>query len=68
MIDGGMDGVKVYTRVEALVAIPQTPGRHPVAVVIPGSYPSCIDAPRDPLFTPEVLTTPWPEGCGTRAS
>lgn len=68
MIEDGGPGIKLYTRVEALVALPQTPGRHPVAVVIHGSHPSCIDATRDQLITSEALTTPWPEGCGSKRS
>lgn len=56
MIDGRAGGGKLYTRVEALVAIPQTPGRHPVAVVVHGSYPSCIDVTQDQLITSAALT------------
>lgn len=65
MIEGASGGGQLYTRVEGLVALPSTPGPHPVAVLIHGSYPSCLDVPNEKLFTPEVLTTPWPEGCGT---
>lgn len=64
MIEGAAGGGQLYTRVEGMVAIPAAPGPHPVAVLFHGSYPSCLDVPNERLFTNEVLTTPWPEGCG----
>lgn len=65
MIEGAGGGGKLYTRVNAVVAIPSTPGPHPVVVVVHGSYPSCLDLDKDKLFTREVQTVSWPEGCGS---
>lgn len=65
MIEGASGGGKLYTRVNAVVAIPSAPGPHPVVVVVHGSYPSCLDLPKDKLFTKEVQTVSWPQGCGT---
>lgn len=68
MIEGSLGGGQLYTRVEGIVALPGTPGPHPVAVLFHGSYPSCLDVPNEKLFTDEVLTTPWLEGCGEQRS
>lgn len=64
MVDGNSYGGKHFSRIEGVVAIPSTAGPHPVAVIVHGSYPGCIDAGHDALL-PEVSTTPWPEACGT---
>lgn len=66
MIEGAQGGAKLYTRVEAVLAVPAGTGRHPVAVMVTGSYPSCVDLPNDKLFTSEVNSVPWPEGCPTK--
>ena len=64
MVDGTTYGTKHFSRIEGVIAIPSTPGPHPVAVLVHGSYPGCIDARKDALL-PAVSTTPWPEACGT---
>lgn len=64
MIEGFLGGGKTYTRVEGLLAVPEGAGRHPVVVLVHGSYASCIDPARDKLL-PGVATVPWPQGCGT---
>ncbi len=64
MVDGNSYGGKHFSRIEGVVAIPSTAGPHPVAVIVHGSYPGCIDAGHDALL-PGVSTTPWPEACGT---
>ncbi|MBK8437419.1 MAG: dienelactone hydrolase family protein [Austwickia sp.] len=66
MIEGALGGGKLYTRVEAVVAVPAGTGRHPVAVIVHGSYPSCVNLAKDKLFTSDVLSVRWPEGCPTQ--
>lgn len=66
MIAGDEQGQLTYTRLNALVALPSTPGPHPVAIVVHGSYPSCIEAKRDRLLTSQVQTTLWVAGCGAK--
>lgn len=64
MIGANANGDKMYSRVEGLIAVPSTPGPHPTVVFAHGSYPSCLNVPKEQLFTQDVLTTPWEEGCG----
>ena len=39
MVDGTTYGTKHFSRIEGVIAIPSTPGPHPVAVIVHGSYP-----------------------------
>ncbi len=64
MVDGRAGGGQLFSPIEGVLAVPSTPGPHPVVVIVHGSYPGCIDAPKDTLL-PAVSTTPWPEVCGT---
>ena len=64
MIAGLVGGGQTYSRVEGVLAVATGGGRHPVVVLIHGSYPSCLDPARDRLL-PGVATVPWPQGCGT---
>ena len=56
-------GQQVFTPINGILAMPSTPGPHPVAVIVHGSYPSCIDASTDKVFTKPINTVSWPEGC-----
>ncbi len=61
MISGGYPDL--YTRLDAVVALPAGTGPHPVAVIVHGSYPGCIDRGKDALFTQDINTLAWPEAC-----
>lgn len=53
------------SRVGGVLALPQGNGPFPVAVVIHGSYPNCLDAPKDPVINASVQNiSPWPRWCG----
>ncbi len=64
MLAGALtNGEALFTRMDAVLALPSTPGPHPVAVIVPGSYPICIWAGRDPVVTDEASTMPWDLVC-----
>ncbi len=64
MVAGRAGGGEMFSRIEGVLALPATPGPHPLVVIVHGSYPGCIDAPQDKLL-PGVATIAWPEACGT---
>ncbi len=67
MLAGALtNGEALFTRMDAVLALPSTPGPHPVAVIVPGSYPICIWAGRDPVITDEASTMPWDMVCNQR--
>lgn len=55
----------ILTRVAGTLALPATPGPHPVVVIVHGSYPQCIWGAKDPLLAGPLQTVAWPERCGT---
>ncbi len=69
IVKGKMKDHVMYTRMEGVLALPSSPGPHPVAVLVHGSYPGCIDATKDKLLPGPLNTFEWPEACETeRAS
>lgn len=57
-----------YSRLDAVVGIPDGTGPHPVVIVAPGSYPQCVVPGRDVVVTGQVSALRWPAACGTRSS
>lgn len=55
-------------RVGATVAVPSTPGPHPVVFILHGSYANCIWLEKDKLFTKPLNTLQAPEVCPAKNS
>lgn len=56
-------GQPSFTPLNGVLSVPTTPGPHPVAIIVHGSYPACVDITRAKLVTREANTTPWVEVC-----
>lgn len=53
------------SRVGGVLSLPEGDGPFPVAVLIHGSYPNCVDAPNDPVINASAQSiSPWPRWCG----
>lgn len=59
-------GGTMLSRLEGVLAVPDTPGRHPVAIILHGSYPNCIDAPREKVLASTINVVAWEALCGTK--
>lgn len=51
------------SRMDGVLAVPGTPGPHPVVFILPGSYATCIDDATDTWAPESRSTIPWPDGC-----
>ncbi|WP_116115465.1 dienelactone hydrolase family protein [Austwickia chelonae] len=54
------------SRFEGVLAVPDKPGKHPLAVIVHGSYPNCVWYGKGALTTAEANALDWKEACGTK--
>ncbi|GAB78578.1 hypothetical protein SAMN05421595_2857 [Austwickia chelonae] len=54
------------SRFDAVLTVPKTPGRHPVAVIVHGSYANCVWYGHGKQIAEDASTVAWPEACGTK--
>ncbi|MCB0881912.1 MAG: hypothetical protein KDC33_06810 [Thermoleophilia bacterium] len=65
-IVGDRSGHRFPTRVDGVLAVPPTPGPHPVAFIFHGSYPSCIWPARERTLSRTLSVVRWPSRCWDR--
>lgn len=57
-----------FSRMEGVLAVPSTPGRHPVAIIVHGSYVNCIWREKDDFLGKTINTVSWVPGCGSKTA
>ncbi|WP_116115686.1 dienelactone hydrolase family protein [Austwickia chelonae] len=54
------------SRFDGVLTVPKAPGKHPVAVIVHGSYANCVWYGHGQQIAQDANTVAWPEACGTK--
>jgi len=64
-IPSNMGGGDLNSRFDGVLSVPATPGPHPVAFVVHGTYATCLDLSKERNMPAELNTISWPQWCGS---